>query len=376
MDGVLSGYKFISVNFLYEGLVLDKDVYDSSGSLTLLTKNTVLTDKHIAHLKQLKGADHNIRVSVELHRQLMDKGLPGIYEQEYLENNIGYSATKKKTADMFQKAESSGNISYDNASDISEAISDKLEKVDPALIFQCINGHNEVDEYLYRHSVNVALINGLMGKWLKFLSEEISFLVIGGLMHDIGKTRVPQDILNAQRKLKEDEFEIVKRHARYSFELMSNNQGFNDVVCLIALHHHERMNGSGYPGQLVADHIPLYARITAIADVYDAMVSKRCYKKANSPFKILSALSESQFSDLDMRLVEVFTRMMPFELIGKTVLMSDGSCATVRHVDPQELEFPYVEISSNIIKTDDKLYCVSMIPDELDYDFSQHFTSI
>ena len=374
MSSEVSGYRYISVNYLYEGLVLDNDIYDSSGYQTLLTKDTVLHQNHIKRLKQLMDADQNIRVSADMHKKLLNKGIPGIYEQQHLEDNVGYTQAKAETASLFHDAEATGTVSYEKASDITDSISDKLNKVDPALIFQCINGHNMVDEYLYRHSVNVAMINGLMGKWLKLGPEEVNLLVIGGLIHDIGKTMVPQDILNAQRKLTDEEFEIIKKHSSYSYDIISQNKNFSDDVCEMALHHHEKMNGSGYPGGLVADNIPLYARITSVSDVYDAMVSQRCYKKANSPFMILADLADQKFSDLDMILVEVFARIMPFELVGKAVLMSDGSCAVVRHVDPEDMEFPYVEMSAQVFKTSSLNHCVSMIPDDLDVEISSHFS--
>jgi len=215
-----------------------------------------------------------------------------------------------------------------------------------------------------------------MGRWLNLPPEEVSLLVIGGLMHDIGKTMVPQDILNVQRKLTAEEFEIIKKHANYSHHLISQNNKFSEKVCQTALHHHEKMNGSGYPDKLVADEIPYHARITSIADIYDAMVSKRTYKNANSPFKILADLAEQKFSDLDMKLVGRFTSMMPFELVGKSVLMSDGSVATVKHVDPEDMEFPYVGVDADIFKTNKKLYCVSMIPDESEVDFSKHLSNV
>ena len=366
----MQGYKFISLNYLYEGLMLDKDIYDSSGNLTLLTKNTVLTQNHIQRLKQLKGLNQNIRVSMSLHKKLLENGLPHIFEQKFLEEKVGYSHAYSETADMFRNVETSGDVSYEEASDLSESLETTLESIDPALIFQCINGYNDVDEYVYRHSINVALINGLMGKWLKVAPEDISSLVLGGLMHDIGKTQLPQDILNAQRKLTAEEFEIIKKHSEYSYDLISKNKDFNERIRETALYHHEKMNGNGYPRGLVADNIPYFARITSISDVYDAMVSKRCYKKANSPFMILANLADQKFSELDMRLVELFSRMMPYELVGKTVLMEDGSCARVRHVDLDDLEYPYVEIDTNIFKVSDDNQCVSMVTDDIDFDLS------
>ena len=371
-----NGFKFLSINYLYEGLVLDEDVYDSEGILTLLRKNTALTANHIIRLKQLKGMNQNIRVSAAMHKKLIENGLPKVFEQKYLEDSLGYTQVEKGTSDMFKNVEKSGSVSYDQASELSDSLSKTVTQADPALIFQCINGYNEVDEYLYRHSVNVPLINALMGKWLNLPQEEISLLVIGGLMHDIGKTMVPQEILNANRRLTDEEYEIIKKHATYSYELISKDKNFNEAVCKIALHHHEKMNGSGYPSKLVADQIPLYARITSISDIYDAMVSQRVYKKANSPFKILADLAEQKFSDLDMKLVELFTRMMPIELTGKSVLMTDGSVATVRHVDINDMEYPYVEMNKQILKTNDEFNCISMIHDGAEIDFNLHLTNI
>ena len=376
MSGKSKGYKYIAIDYLFEGLTLDSDIYDSEGKVTLLAKNTVLTNSQIQRLKQLKGIKQNIRVSAVLHKELLEKGLPKVYEQRYLEEKTGYTQAKTEVAAMLKNIETKGSVSYDEATGLSASLTHKLEQVDPALILQCINGNNEVEEYLYRHSVNVGLLNGLMGKWLDMSPEETSVLVVGGLIHDIGKTKVPQDILNAPRKLTEEEFEMVKKHSTYSYEMLCEDKRFSEMVCNIALYHHEKMNGEGYPSRLVADNIPYLARITSISDIYDAMVSERCYKKAASPFKTLADLAEQKFSDLDVRLVDLFTKMMPLELTGKSVIMSDGEMATVKHVDLGDMKHPYVEINGQIVKTDDEFYCASMIQNKDDVDFGIHLSNL
>lgn len=108
----------------------------------------------------------------------------------------------------------------------------------------------------------------------------------------------------------------------------------------------------------------LYARITSISDIYDAMVSKRAYKAASNPFKIISQFANKKFSELDMKLVKVFTDNMPLQLIDKSVLLSDGSIGTVKHIILHDLEFPIVEVNGKIRKTDENFYCVRMILDK------------
>jgi HD-GYP domain-containing protein (c-di-GMP phosphodiesterase class II) len=202
-----------------------------------------------------------------------------------------------------------------------------------------------------------------MGKWLGLDEEEIENLILLGLVHDIGKTKIPPEILNSPNKLTYEEFMIMKRHPVYTYELLNNNSKFNEKMKRGALHHHERMNGTGYPARLRADSIPVYSRVTSISDVYDAMVSERLHKRAESPFKVLLQLQTDQFSGLDIRLMNIFNEQMPKELIGKSVLLSDGRAATVRHINDLKMEYPVVEVDNEIIVTNKDLHCLSMIID-------------
>jgi HD-GYP domain-containing protein (c-di-GMP phosphodiesterase class II) len=204
-----------------------------------------------------------------------------------------------------------------------------------------------------------------MGKWLSLSADDISNLVIAGLVHDLGKTRVPPEILNSPNRLSDEEFAKIKKHSEFSYEMLSGNSHFNDIVRDAARHHHEKMNGSGYPDGLKADEISIYARITSISDVYDAMVSKRCYKDPHSPFAVLNQLKEEQFWGLDIQLVNMFAEQMPRELLGKSVLMSNGMAAVIKHVHDNNIEYPVVEMNGEIVNTNKDLYCVSMIIDDM-----------
>jgi HD-GYP domain-containing protein (c-di-GMP phosphodiesterase class II) len=278
-----------------------------------------------------------------------------------MENQLGYTKAAEAAKSIITISQVTGQVPYEQVCDIRNLVFERIKLTDPALLFQCINGNNEIDEYLFRHSTNVAIINGLMGKWLGFPIVETEDLVMLGLVHDIGKMRVPPEILNSPGKLTEAEFEVIKKHAVYSYDMLNENKSFSEKIKKAALSHHEKMNGSGYPEHLTANQIPIYAKITSISDIYDAMVSQRCYKSAVSPFRVLQQLATEQFSELDTKLVKLFINQMPNELVGKQVFMSNGSVGVVKLINETNLEYPVVEIAGEIILTNKDLYCLSMM---------------
>ncbi|MCL2100044.1 MAG: HD-GYP domain-containing protein [Oscillospiraceae bacterium] len=353
----------ISIEYLYAGLVLQDDIYNYSGTLLLIPNGNTLTDNLIEQLKKFNNLEKNIKVSPRMYNTLLEYGAPQRARQADIEEKAGYTEAKNQTKDMLKIVEITNTVPYQQVYDIGELMQERLKITDPAVLFQCINGTNEVDEYLYRHSVDVSIINGLMGKWLDLNEDDMGSLVILGLVHDVGKTLIPPEILNKPGKLTDEEFEVIKRHSLYSHEILLNNGSFNDKVCEAARHHHEKMNGSGYPDHLAAEDISLYSRITSISDVYDAMVSKRVYKNAQSPFAVLKQMKEEQFWGLDIRLVNMFTEYMPRELLGKQVLMSNGVSGIVKHINDKNIEYPVVEVDGVVVATNKDLYCVSMLID-------------
>jgi HD-GYP domain-containing protein (c-di-GMP phosphodiesterase class II) len=126
------------------------------------------------------------------------------------------------------------------------------------------------------------------------------------------------------------------------------------------LSHHEKLNGTGYPNGIKLDQLSLFARVTAVSDVYDAMVAKRPYKDRNSPFKILAEFALHKFSHLDISIVNIFLEKMPAALAGKNVLLSDGRIAKIVYINPHNFTYPIVEIEGNLISTSPDLECVSM----------------
>ena len=348
----------ISIEALYDGMFVQEEIYDADAVMLIATPGVILNAESIERIRSLNGGRDGIYVSRGTYKLLYERSQPvNVASRRDLEENTGYAEAKDNTFELLDEIAQHKVVQQKALQTVSAELSARLEMTSPATILSLINALAPVDEYLQRHCVNVSLLNGLIGRWLGLPKKDVDTLVLIGLMHDCGKALVPPQILNAQRKLTGVEFEVIKMHPVYTYELLV---GFHEDVRRAARLHHEKINGDGYPDRLSNDSIPLEARITAVSDIYDAMSSQRTYKKAQSPFHTLAMMSALKGSDLDSALVEVFHRYMPLELMNKPVMLSNGSVGVVRSFDSDDPEFPMIEVNNQIIKSGKSLYCTSM----------------
>lgn len=179
----------------------------------------------------------------------------------------------------------------DSAEIILEEVSNKLEKI------ECISRLRIYDEYTFSHTINVSTMTSALGIILELGDEKIQELTLGALLHDLGKMLVPKEILNKPGKLDEEEFRIMKSHSLLGYNYIKENLDVSEEIAGVALDHQEKYNGSGYPNGLKGKEINLYAQVTSIADVYDALISNRVYKRAFDPEEALNIMvSESEKS--------------------------------------------------------------------------------
>jgi HD-GYP domain-containing protein (c-di-GMP phosphodiesterase class II) len=184
------------------------------------------------------------------------------------------------------------------------------------------------DEYTFKHSVDVATIGMVIGKKLGLSNREIYEIGIAGLLHDVGKTRVPPEILNKPDRLDKDEFEIMKQHSVFGYRILQEHNDYNDAISLGVLQHHEKMNGSGYPIGADADNISPYARILTVADIYDALVTERPYKSAFSQRDAVEMIM-SMTSELDLDAMRAFLESTILYPVDSYVELSNGEVARV-----------------------------------------------
>jgi putative nucleotidyltransferase with HDIG domain len=199
-----------------------------------------------------------------------------------------------------------------------------------------------VDEYTYLHSMAVSALCISFTQGLGFDAAQVKQIGIGGLLHDIGKMRVPNEILNKPGPLTEKEFEIMKQHVKAGEAVLREYTSLDERCTCVTAHHHERLDGTGYPEGLKGDEISLAGQIAAIVDIYDALSSERCYKKAMYPTVALSKLFEWSQSYLKRDLVEKFIAHLGIYPIGTLVRLENHFVGVVVDHGKEDLLHPVV----------------------------------
>lgn len=200
------------------------------------------------------------------------------------------------------------------------------------------------DRHLYHHSLNVALLTLALAMRQNYTKPQLKELLIGGMLHDIGKTLIPKSVLNKPSRLSQQEFALVQKHTEYGFELLRQA----DFVPLLSAHcayqHHERLNGTGYPRQLEAEEIHTYGKIMAVADVYDAMTSHRVYREALLPHEALNIMSQEGGQLFDEKLVSLFRETIAPYPLGMEVSLTSGEKGVVVDINTAWPERPIVRV--------------------------------
>ncbi len=356
----------IDVDYLYDGLVISDDILSFDGKLVLLSAGEILDDHKLMRLKKFNKDNQNIYVSEDTYNELIESRTPAqISAPEETTNNnsieelIGYKQLKTEIKSFMDDIAADGEIDFKCANTIKNSVRDKINNVNVADILACINSERPIDEDLERHSLNVGLINAYIGSWLNLSERDIDALIIAGIIHDVGKTKIPTEILDAPRKLTDEEMAIVKKHPVYSYDISKKSPDIRGDVIDAALYHHEKIDGTGYPKGLFGDEIPFFAKITAVSDVYDALISKRSYKSAINPFEILEMMREMKLH-FDPDIKDIFIYNMPAQFLGSKVIMSNGETGIVRYIFANDLKSPIVEIDGVLKQVDEDFYCVSV----------------
>lgn len=351
----------VSVDILYDGMMVEDGIYHyKDGKFILLCKDVVLTKNMIHYIKTTIDQNDNVYMFKANRDRALRETAYFEMTQAMVEKKIGYDVMRDIMKEFINSAFENGMVSTAAVDDMTRDVQRKLASFDDSLIIQCLNGIRGIDEYLYVHSLNVGFLNGMMGKWCG-MDEDICYrMVKAGLLHDLGKLKISPDILNKPAALSILEYEAVKRHPVFSEDMLRNSGEEDELILDAVRHHHERMNGTGYPDRLSMDEISPASRITAIADVYDAMVAERPYKGASTPFVILQEMIDTSFSGLDMQLVTVLLKNVTEDLTGRMVLLCNGAVGKVEYVDEREPQYPIVNIDGETVKTDEEIFCVKV----------------
>lgn len=247
----------------------------------------------------------------------------------------------KAVAQMFQDARMGRAIDEQVAKEVAEEITNSVIRNAGALI--SLARLKTADDYSYMHSVAVCALMVALARQLGMPEDEVRAAGLAGLLHDIGKMDVPLDVLNKPGRLTDAEFDVVRRHPSEGHARLLA-AGIDDVAALdVCLHHHEKLDGSGYPEGLAGEQISILARMGAVCDVYDAITSNRPYKTGWDPAESIKRMAQWVGSHLDNRVFQAFVRSLGIYPIGSLVMLNSRKLAVVVEQSKASLLKPVVK---------------------------------
>ncbi len=209
-------------------------------------------------------------------------------------------------------------------------------------ILTFLNSVQDKNPYMYSHPVNVAFISLVIGKWLNLDYLNLANLVRAGLLHDIGKAKIKDSLLNKADTLTLEEMEKMKAHPVIGYKILDSINAFDSEVLQGVLFHHERMDGTGYPLGLKGEKINLFSRIIAIADTFDAITATKTYSKKNSPLKAVEEIQANSFNHLDPYVCQIFVNNIIDYYSGRAIRLSNEQVGNIVYINPIEITKPLV----------------------------------
>lgn len=287
----------IRIEKLSPGMVLARSIYATDGRM-LVREKTKLSESLLERLKTL--------------------GLPAAYIQTMVQSEADEVVSEITRVDLIKSLSK-----LEKTARFGKKL-DLLQSKQPlfALIDEVNRNRSQPltdfpdirlrDDYLYGHSVNVCVIAVKLGLKLGYNSLKLAELAVGTLFHDLGMTQIPLNILNKTTPLSEEEIERIKTHPETGYKLLKSNFGVSNVAAHIAYQHHERYDGNGYPRRLTGRKIHEFARIAAIADVFDSMTTEKLYRPAQSFQETVTYITSKSGTEFDPELVEILLKIIKY----------------------------------------------------------------
>jgi len=309
---------------------------DTSKGLDVAAENTSATPTEIAQPKI-----EVVQSVVEPEPEPESVGRPPVkfdsIQAVSMEAELGQAAmivgkSKKAVFSMFTEARMGNAIDAKNAMPLVEEIASSVMR-NPGALIGLVRLKN-ADDYTYMHSVAVCALMIALSRMLGLDDQQTREAGLAGLLHDIGKMAVPNGILNKPGKLTDDEFHAVKEHPRAGYKMLQEAQGISAIALDVCLHHHEKVDGTGYPEGLSGDQISLFAKMGAVCDVYDAITSNCPYKQGWCPAESLKRMSEWSKGHFDQAVFMAFVKSIGIYPVGTLVRLHSGRLGVV--VEQQE----------------------------------------
>lgn len=261
---------------------------------------------------------------------------------EFSRARRAYTQAKTLAEDIMAGVRIGRALDINRARAVVDDCVDSLLRNENALLLLTKLKHK--DHYTAEHSINVSVLAAALGKHLGMLEEEIRTLGLCGLLHDVGKMRIPNTVLNKPGTLTPDEHALMRSHAGLGRDILINVNGVNHAAIDVAYNHHERLDGKGYPRGLRGSQIPHFAKVVAVVDTYDAITSTRCYDGARSSLEALEILYRMRDRQFDPELTLEFIRMIGIFPPGSLVELASGEVGIVLASNPRNRRKPVIKL--------------------------------
>lgn len=338
---VMEEIRIIKTSDCEPGMVLASDIMNDYGAV-ILYKNSILDEYYINKLIKL-GLNF-----VKIYKNYEIK------VKKYAVIEAQYNNNLEEFKEIIWNISNGKTLEMERISEISRSLSSNFDSINN--LITCLSKVRSINEYTYTHSLNVSLLCSLLGSWLNLGYKHIEQLSHCGILHDIGKSKIPPEILNKPGVLTDDEFDKIKQHPVIGYKILKKNKEISKDVALGVLLHHEREDGSGYPFGFKSEKIHYYAKILAVVDIFDAMTSNRVYKKRQTPFDVLEMYESEYLTKCDAGIMLTFLKHIASYYIGATVKLSDGSTGEIVYINTNRISRPLIKLKDNIID-------LSMVPE-------------
>lgn len=320
------------------GEVIAKDIYNNYGIL-IIAKNVTINEYILDRM-----IDFGVK-EVYIYRSL-----DSIYREshkELVEIKQGYKESISHIKSIIEGLAKGYTLDLNKISKIYDFVYPK--SYESRYVIACMNELRSVDEYTYTHSMNVGLYGLLIARWMKLDDKDISKVALAGFLHDIGKSKIPDEILNKKGKLTDDEFEQMKKHTTYGYEVSNDIPDLDENIRNAILMHHEREDGNGYPMGVNGEKLNIYTKIISVADVYDALTSNRVYKGKMTPFDTLREIIKIGYAYFDTKVMMTFLHNIVNYYIGSEVRLNTGEIGQVVYLSPYNTFRPIVKVGNGVI---------------------------
>jgi len=323
----------IDVNSLEIGMILGETIYDSMGNV-LLSGGVELKESYIHKLKDFGIPRVKILLGIE----------PDIISKEKYPDSL--EEVRIEAKEIIK--ETMNSLYYYESANIEKVIKIVSQIIDELIknkdISLNLNNLRSLDDYTFEHSVNVCILSLLIGINMGFEEDKLREIGIGAFLHDIGKVLIPADILNKPSKLTGDEYEIVKKHTIFGYEMLKKSSLVSELAADIVLSHHERPDGKGYPLSKEQNSIDVFSRIVAISDVFDALTSDRVYKKKIDPFSAVEYMIKMANTQFDKNIVYEFISALGLYPLGSIVRLNTREVGKIIKINKLYPQKPIVRI--------------------------------